>query len=171
MGNTERKLKTGMKSSAEEIERKRQIGLSFIKNQMSKRKVRFKGRIKQWQVSAFSKLRFKIMTQRSVSLQILVMQNKGWIPNGRGRVKVSLYPSFLDLNEEVEEGLRVIVLDPYRNTSSSALVYHNGTVVWGLGAAGSLAVKNVEPVTKKLLVQVPELTRWEICWCALEQST
>jgi hypothetical protein len=77
MGNTEGKLKTGMKSSAEEIERKGQIGLSFIKNQMSNRNVRFKGRIKQGQVSVFAKLRFKIMTERSVSLRISVMQNNG----------------------------------------------------------------------------------------------
>lgn len=37
----EQKLKMRMKSSAEEIERKWQIGLTFIKNQMSNRKVRF----------------------------------------------------------------------------------------------------------------------------------
>lgn len=76
----------------------------------------------------FSKLRFKIMTERSVSLQILVTQNKGRIPNGCRRVKVRFYPSFLDLNDDIEEGLRVVILDPYRNTSSSALVYHSGTV-------------------------------------------
>lgn len=78
------------------------------------------------------------MTERSVSLQILVTQNKGRIPNGCRRVKVRLCLSFLDLNDEIEEGLRVVILDPYRNTSASALVYHNGTVdkppvhgVWG----------------------------------------
>jgi hypothetical protein len=32
--------------------------------------------------------------------------------------------------------------------------------------AGSLAVKSIQPVTQRLLVQIHELTRGEICWCA-----
>lgn len=46
------------------------------------------------------------------------------------------------------------------------------TYHWGCTReAGSLAVKSVGPETERSLVQIPRLTWWEICWCALEQDT